>query len=136
MSKKPDWSKRGRALWLISIQSAAGGGVAAVPKPGLETFAHVTLSANEIALCLGIAQIYFGAGVTREDVIRMMKEAGIAVAAGGVLAYGATKVGHGVVNELLNAGGPVGWGIKAILATSLTATVGVSFMVFCEKRPF
>lgn len=127
-------SKKSDAVWAIVQHSVLGAGAAAVPTPGIETHKHIALSANEIAMCVRIASIYAELDFTKDEIRSLLKESGIAVAGGGGLAVVATKVGHGVVNEMLNFIPFVGWGIKGILAGSLTTGVGWAFLKFCEAR--
>ena len=125
-------SKRTEAISAIALQVVIAGGIGAVPAPGLETFKHIPLSANEIALCMRIARIY-GQDLTDSEVKDLLIQMGIGGAAGAGLAYGATKLGHAAVDELLNFIPIVGPGIKATLAGSITAAVGWAFMEFCER---
>ena len=128
MSKKKD------AMWVI-IGATAGNSVqASFPVPGFETHKHLAMTSVEIGMCLAIAKIYFGEQITREDLKPMFQEAGIAIGAGGGLGLVATKVGHVATDELLNLAGPIGWGVKAGIAGSLTASIGLVFLKFCESR--
>jgi len=127
-------SKKSQAVWTIVQHSVLGAGAAAIPTPGFETHKHVALSTNEIAMCVRIASIYAEIDFTIDEVKALLKESGFAVVSGGALAVVATKVGHGVVNEILNFVPVVGWGIKGILAGSLTTGVGWTFLKFSEAR--
>lgn len=126
-------SKRNKAVWAILQHSAMGGGAAALPTPGLETHKHIALSANEIAMCVRIGSIYSESTLSKDKVKELLIDSGIAVSAGGGLAFVASKVGHGAVNEMLNFIPVIGWGIKGALASSLTATVGWAFTKFCSS---
>jgi uncharacterized protein (DUF697 family) len=120
------------SVWVIVQHSVGGGGAAAIPTPGFETHKHLALSTNEVTMCVRIASIYSGIDVSKDKVIELLKEAGIAVSIGGGLALVATKIGHGVLNELLNFIPIIGWGIKGVLAGSLTAGGGWAFLKFCQ----
>lgn len=127
-------SKKSKAVWAIVQHSAGGAGVAALPTPGLETHKHLGLMANEIGMCARIASIYAEIDVTKDEVKELLIEAGIAVSTGGGLALIATKVSHIAINEMLNFIPVIGWGIKATLASSVTASLGWAFVKFCELR--
>lgn len=127
-------SKRSDAIWAIVQHSGGGGFTTAFPTPGLETHKHIALSANELAMCIRIAQIYSSKTYSKDEILTMLTDGGITLAGGSALAYGATKVGHGLINELLNMGGPPAWAVKGLLAGSLTASVGFAFMSYCELR--
>ncbi|GBL12176.1 hypothetical protein MSj_03689 [Microcystis aeruginosa Sj] len=125
MSKKMD------AFWAIAQHSTGGAVLAFPPTPTMEGAKHIALSANEITMCYRIANIYSTIHISKDDILGLLQEAGIATGGGVLLAYGATKAGHTVANEFLNFGGSIGWTAKSILALSLTATVGFSFLAFC-----
>ncbi len=127
-------SKKTQAAWVIVQHTAVNAVASGVPTPGLEIHKHVALSSSEIAMCVRIASIYSGIEMSKDRIEDLLKEAGIAVAAGAGLAVAATTIGHGVVDELLNWIPVVGWAIKGTLAGSLTVGVGVAFVKFCEER--
>ena len=127
-------SKKNSALWTIIVATSGNSLQASFPVPGLETHKHVAMTSVEITMCLSIAKIYFGDRITKKDLTPMFQEAGIAIGAGGGLGLVATKVGHVAADELLNFAGPVGWALKAGVAGTLTATIGLTFLKFCENR--
>ena len=128
MSKKMD------AIWTIVQHSTGAAALIFPPTPSLEGHKHMVLAGNELAMCYRIANIYSKEYISKEGVVRLLQEAGIATAGAGAGAYIATKVGHTVAQEALNFAGPLGWTLKSLLGTSLTASVGTAFMAFCEAR--
>lgn len=127
-------SKKVDAIWVVVQHCVGSAGASAVPTPGAELPKNAALRANDIAMCVRIAYTYCGKKFSKEEVIELLKEAGIAVSVGGVLSVGAGAVGHAAVNEMLNFIPVVGWGIKAVLASSLCAGIGWAFIKFCESR--
>ena len=127
-------SKQNDAIWVIIGSISLNSLQASVPVPGFETHKHVAMTSVEIGMCLAIAKIYFGEQITKEDLTPMFQEAGIAIGAGGGLGLVATKVGHVATDELLNLAGPIGWVVKAGIAGSLTASIGLVFLEFCKSR--
>lgn len=119
-------------LTVISVTLANAGG-AAVPTPGLETGKHAVFSAAEIGMCVAIYNIYFSENISKDKMEVFLINNGIAVASGGGIAYLATKMGHLALAEILNFVPVIGWGIKAILAGSITATIGSSCIAACHK---
>ncbi len=128
MSKKID------ALWCVVQHSGTGGAISFTPTPGLETPKSIALCANEVGMCVRIAQIYSGKKFTEDEIKDFIQSAGIGLAGGTVGAVGASIAGRTIANELLNIGGPIGWAIKGLLGTSLTASVGLIFVEFCKNR--
>lgn len=124
--------KRHKAFWAIVEQAIVGGSIAIVPVPGVGIQRQVALGINEISLCARIAQIYAERRVSEGEIVQMLGDAGIAVVSGSGLALAATKIGQLVIDDLLNWLPIVGWGIKGMLATSLTALVGCTFLGICE----
>ena len=125
-------SKRNKAIRTILKHSMGGGVTAAMPTPGFEMHKCVALSGNEVAMCVGIGSIYAGRKLTKGEVKNILLDTGLAVVSGGGLALVATKIGHASINELLNFIPFFGWGVKGMLASSLTAGVGWAFLKACE----
>ena len=127
-------SKFTEASWIILQHSAAGAALEFPPTIGWETTKEIPLAANEIAMCIRIAKVYSGIEYSEEFIKSLLKEAGIATGSAISGAYFASKVGKSVVKELLNFGGPLGWGAKGVVGGTLTACIGIAFMKFCQYR--
>lgn len=127
-------SKSTESAWVIIQHSLAGAALEFPPTPGVETTKEIPLAANEIAMCVRIAKVYSGIEYSKEFVKSLLKEAGIATGSAVSGAYVASKAGKSIVKELLNFGGPIGWAAKGIVGGSLTASIGISFMKFCQYR--
>nr|DAN25957.1 MAG TPA: hypothetical protein [Caudoviricetes sp.] len=127
-------SKKTKAAWAIIQHSTGAALIEFPPTIGIETTKEVPLLANEITMCIRIAQIYTGEKYSKAKIISLLKEAGIAAGFAGGGAVIAAKVGKAAVKELINFAGPIGWGIKGLVGGSLTAGIGISFAKFCEVR--
>ena len=127
-------SKFTEAAWIILQQSTAEAALEFPPTPGLETTKEIPLAANEIAMYIRIAKVYSDIEYSKEFIKSLLKEAGIATGSAVSGAYVASKAGKSIVKELLNFGGPIGWAAKGIVGGSLTASIGISFMKFCQFR--
>lgn len=127
-------SKKSRAVWAIVQHTAGAVALEFPPTPGFETVKEVPLAANEIAMCMRIAQIYSEVNFSKEEIKELLKEAGIAT--GGALAgaYVAGRAGKVAAKELLNLLSVFGWAIKGAVGGTLTGAIGVAFMKFCELR--
>ena len=127
-------SKSVEAVWVIVLHSMAGAALEFPPTPGFETTKEIPLAANEIAMCIHIAKIYSGIEYSRDFVKTLLKEAGIASGAAVSGAYIASKAGKSAAKELVNLGGPIAWAAKGIVGGTLTASIGITFMKFCQFR--
>lgn len=127
-------SKSVEAVWVIVLHSMAGAALEFPPTPGFETTKEIPLAANEIAMCIHIAKIYSGIEYSRDFVKTLLKEAGIASGAAVSGAYIASKAGKSAAKELMNLGGPIAWAAKGIVGGTLTASIGITFMKFCQFR--
>ncbi len=127
-------SKKGKAGWVIFQHSITGAALELPPKPGLETAVEIPLAANEIGMCLRIAQIYSGETFSKDEIKNMLKEAGIAAGGAVAGAFLAAKGGKVILKEILNWIPGIGWGIKSAIGGSLTASIGIAFMKFCQLR--
>ena len=125
--------ERSLAVGAIVAACLGTGAAASAPTPGLETHKHLAYSAAEIALCVTIYNIYFHKNASKGEVIDFLMEQGIAVSAGGGLAYLGTKAGHIAIDEVMNWVPVVGWGVKGILAGSITGSIGISCLLACDR---
>ncbi|MGJ3252304.1 MAG: hypothetical protein ACFE0J_14420 [Elainellaceae cyanobacterium] len=125
-------TKRNKAILAIIATTTANAGGAAVPTPGVETGKHAVFSAAEIAMCVTIYNLYFSEDISKDGIKDFLIKNGIAVAGGGGLAFVGTKLGHAAVAEMLNFIPVIGWGIKAVLAGSITASIGFSCLSACH----
>lgn len=124
--------KRIQATMLVVGAVITNSAASAIPTPMFETHKHMALSGVEIGLCVGIYNIYFHKKLTKAQMKQFLTKEGIAVSSGGGLAFVATKAGHSAVAEMLNYVPVVGWGIKAVLSGSITATVGATCITACH----
>ncbi len=130
MSSKNE--KRALAVGAI-IAACVGNGVAAsAPTPGFETHKHIVYSAAEITLCVTIYNIYFSQKASQAEVKKFLIEHGIAVSSGGGLAFVGTKIGHIAIAEVMNWVPVIGWGVKGLLAGSITGSIGISCLLACD----
>ncbi|MEL6442145.1 MAG: hypothetical protein AAFQ80_23235 [Cyanobacteria bacterium J06621_8] len=125
--------KRNRSILAIIGCVIVNGGSAAVPTPALETGKHAAYSAVEISLCVTIYNFYSSKSITKDGILDFLIKNGIASSSGGGLAFVGTKLGHSALAEMLNFVPIVGWGIKAVLAGSITASIGFACLTVCHR---
>lgn len=133
MSTASIQSKRNKALLAITGAVLANGCGAAIPTPGVETCKHLAYSGVEITLCITIYNIYFDTKLSKSEIKDFLVDNGIVTASGTGLAYIGTKAGHSAISELLNFVPVVGWGVKGILAGSITSAIGIACMQACHE---
>jgi len=121
-----------KALIAIGTQSAISGGAAAIPTPAVETVKHVALAGNELILCANIYQIYYEEKITTERIEELLKDAGILAAVAGGLVFVSTKGVQVLLHEISNFVWPIGTIITVPIATSVTALVGLTCMVWMD----
>ena len=127
--------KKLKAIQVVIEQSVASAGLSALPTPGFETGKHAfLLSVNEISMCVRIANVYSGSKIGESEMKEVLLDTGLAISTGGGLAFIATQAGRGIVNEMLNFVPVVGWVIKGIIASSLSAMIGASFIAVAEEQ--
>lgn len=124
--------KRNKAVLTIIGTTIINSGGAAVPTPGVETGKHAVFSAAEIVMCTTIYNTYFSENISKDEIKDFLTKNGIAVGGGGGMAFVGTKLGHSAVAEMLNFFPVVGWGIKSLLAGSITASIGAACMKVCH----
>lgn len=127
-------SKFTESAWIIIQHSVGAAALEFEPIPGCEAGKEIPLAANEIAMCIRVAKVFSGLEYSEDFIKELLKEAGIATGSAISGAYVASKAGKVVLKELLNFGGPIAWAAKSIVGGSLTASIGVSFMKFCQYR--
>lgn len=125
--------RRKKAILATIGVCLANAGTAATFTPGVETCKHAIYSVTEIGLCITIYNIYFGRKLSKVEIERFLLENGVATSAGGGLAFVGTKLGHSAINEILNFIPVIGWGIKGILAGSITASIGFAVIETCHQ---
>ena len=65
--------------------------------------------------------------------VDLLTEYGVIVAVGGVLAYGGVKATEALLGEVLNFIPLAGWAISATITASVTATVGLAWLLLCDN---
>ncbi len=124
--------RRMKALIAIGTQSVISGGAAAIPTPAVETVKHIALAGNELLLCANIYHFFFEEKITTERIGELLKGAGILAAVAGGLVFVSTKGVQVLLHEISNFVWPIGIIITVPIATSVTALVGLTCMVWMD----
>ncbi len=124
--------RRMKALIAIGTQSAISGGTAAIPTPAVETVKHIALAGNELILCANIYQIYYEEKITTERIGELLQGAAILAAVAGGLVFVSTKGVQILLHEISNIIWPISTVITVPIATSVTAMVGLTCMLWMD----
>lgn len=125
--------KRLDAILAIAGYAASGSTISAVPTPGVEVPKQVILTAADIGMYTAIWKIYFEEELSHKGLLEMLAELGIVTAAAVGTAYIVTKCTSAILHELADWGGPIGWGIKAVIAGSLSGLFGAAWALYCDR---
>jgi hypothetical protein len=126
------YSKRRKALWILTIGAGGTGFSSAIPTPTLEAPKQAAITLADIGLMAGIYNIYFDEDVDAATIKDMLIEAGLFVSAGGGMAYGTIKATEAVMAEVLNWIPVIGWAISGTITASVTFTAGAIWWWACD----
>jgi hypothetical protein len=126
--------KRNKAALLILGAAGVGGFATFAPTPVIEVPKQVVLGAADLAMCVGIYHIYFEEMLSESGLLSFMQDVGFitvgATGAGYLIAKGAS----GIVHEVANVGGPLGWALSGAIALGGTALLGGAWLFICDKQ--
>ncbi len=124
--------KRLEVALAIATCAAGGGAVSAAPTPGIEIPKQVVLTASDIAMYTSIWKIYFEEDLSSKRVVEMLVELGLVTVAATGTAYIVAKASTAILCELTDWIGPMGWGVAAAIAGSLTGLFGAAWALYCD----
>ncbi len=124
--------KRLEATFAIASYAVGSGTATGAPTPGVELPKQLILTISDISMYFSIWKIYFEEDLSSKGLTEMLTDLGlIAIAATGS-AYVVTKTSTALVSEITDWLGPVGWGVSAVIAGSLTGLSGSAWAVYCD----
>jgi hypothetical protein len=126
------YSRRRKALWILTVGAGGTGFSSAIPTPTLEGPKQAAIALADIGLMAGIYTVYFEEDVGVESIKDMLIEAGLIVSSGGGMAYGSIKATEAVMAEVLNWVPVVGWAISGAITASVTLTAGTLWWWACD----
>lgn len=124
--------KRLEVAIAIATCAVGNGGVSAAPTPGVEVPKQVVLTASDIAMYTSIWKIYFQEELSSKQVTDMLAELGLVTIAAAGTAYIVSKATTAILCEITDWIGPMGWGVAAAIAGSLTGLFGAAWAVYCD----
>jgi hypothetical protein len=126
------WQKRKSAFLQIAAFSGGNIVLSGAPKPTIEVPTAVVLTGADFVMCGMIHNVYFGEEIDKMKVLKVLGVAGAIVLVAGGGGYALAKGASGLVAEVTNWMGPVGWIASGLLAAGATAILGLTWMAICD----
>ena len=125
--------KRLEAVLAIATYSVGSGTASSVPTPGGEIPRQLILTASDILMYISIWKIYFQEDLSRQGLVDIFAELGLVTVSATGTAYIVSKATTAILKELTNWVGPLGWGVTAAIAGSLSGLFGVVWALYCDR---
>jgi hypothetical protein len=125
--------KRLEATLAIATYAVGSGTASAVPTPGGEIPKQILLTASDVLMYTNIWKIYFAEDLSSKELVEILAELGFVTIAATGTAYVVSKVSTALLKEITNWTGPLGWGVVAAIAGSLSGLFGVAWAIYCDQ---
>lgn len=125
--------KRLEATLAIATYAIGSGTASAAPTPGGELPKQILLTASDILMYTSIWKIYFEEDLSRKELVEILAELGLVTIAATGTAYVVSKASTALLKEITNWIGPLGWGMIAAIASSLSGLFGVAWAIYCDQ---
>ena len=125
--------KRLEAAWTIAGYATGGGAVSVAATPGIEVPKQLLLGISDVLMYGTIWKIYFEEDLTQKELLEILVELGLVTVTATGAAYLVAEATAAIAREIADWLGPSGWGVSAIIASSLTATIGALWALHCDQ---
>jgi hypothetical protein len=125
--------KRLEATLAIATYAIGSGTASAAPTPGGELPKQILLTASDVLMYTSIWKIYFEEDLSRKELVEILAELGLVTIAATGTAYVVSKASTALLKEITNWTGPLGWGVIAAIAGSLSGLFGVAWAIYCDQ---
>ncbi|MEH1970531.1 hypothetical protein [Nostoc sp.] len=125
--------KRLEAVLAIATYSIGNGTASAAPTPGVEVPKQIVLTASDVAMYTTIWKIYFHEDLSNKRILNMLAELGLVTLVATGTAYIVGKATTAIACEITDWIGPVGWGVAAAIATSITGLFAATWAIYCDR---
>ncbi|MBE9049377.1 hypothetical protein IQ243_02975 [Nostocales cyanobacterium LEGE 11386] len=125
--------KRLEVALAIATYAIGSGTASAAPTPGGEIPKQMVLTASDVAMYTTIWKIYFHEDLSSQGILEMLSQLGLVTLAATGTAYIVSKATTAIVSEITDLLGPVGWGVTAAIATSITGIFAASWAIYCDR---
>ncbi|OQY97863.1 MAG: hypothetical protein B6D35_13335 [Candidatus Brocadia sp. UTAMX2] len=126
------WKKRRKTVLKIAEFSAGNIVIGGAPKPGAEIPAHIALIATDVVMCAMIYEEYFSEKISEHSILEILGKSGILLIVAGGGGYMIAKSATGLIAEITNFLGPIGWITSGFLAAGGTALLGFVWMTIVD----
>ncbi|WP_026100538.1 hypothetical protein [Fortiea contorta] len=125
--------KRLEAVIAIATYSIGSGTASAAPTPGGEIPRQILLTVSDIFMYTNIWKIYFQEDLSSKQLVEILTELGLVTVAATGTAYVVSKASTAILKEISNWTGPLGWGVTAAVAGSISGLFGVAWAIYCDR---
>jgi hypothetical protein len=125
--------KRLDAILAIATYSIGSGTASSVPSPGGEIPRQLILTASDILMYISVWKIYFQEDLSSQGLVQILAELGLVTISATGTAYIVSKATTAILKEITNWTGPVGWGVTAAIAGSVSGLFGLVWAVYCDR---
>ena len=124
--------KQKKSLTLILEFALGSTAASSIPTPAFEVSKQIILAAADVTLCWSIYALYYDEDLSVENIVELLKRAGIITSVGTVLVYTGARTTQGLADEMLNLTG-IGTIVSGVIAGSSTALVGLAFLAWINN---
>lgn len=125
--------KRLEASLAIATYAVGSGTASAAPTPGGELPKQILLTTSDVLMYTSIWKIYFEEDLSNKELVEILAELGLVTIAATGTAYVVSKASTALLKEITNWTGPLGWGVVAAIAGSLSGLFGVAWAIYCDQ---
>ena len=125
--------KRLDATLAIATYAIGSGTASAAPTPGGEIPKQILLTASDVLMYTSIWKIYFEEDLSSNELVDILAELGLVTIAATGTAYVVSKASTALLKEIINWTGPLGWGVVAAIAGSISGLFGVAWAIYCDE---
>lgn len=125
--------KRLEATSVIVTCALGNASVSVAPTPGVELPKQFLLTASDVLMYSRIWKTYFEEDLSSKGILEILTELGLVCAVGAGTGYVVSKASTAVLKEIINWTGPLGWGVTAAVAGSVSAMFGAAWALYCDN---
>lgn len=125
--------KRLETVLAIAKYSISSGTATASPTPGGGIPKQIVLTASDGLMYTSIWKIYFEEDLLNKGMLEILAEIGLITASAAGTTYIVSKVSTAIIKEMTNWTGPLGWGVTAAIALSVSGLFGVAWALYCDQ---
>jgi hypothetical protein len=126
--------KRLETVLAIATYCISSGTATAAPTPGGEIPKQIVLTASDSLMYTSIWKIYFQEDLSAKGMLDILLEIGLVTVSAVGTTYIVSKASTAILKEITNWTGPLGWGVTAAIAGSLSGIFGVAWALYCDQQ--